>query len=468
MKKSSVGKKAIASACALTLALSMPVLAFAGDPDGAAQGDGIMVAADEPSATINGTTNEVTSTIEGDNSGVSVLPANNEELGVSDNLNVTVNYVSDGFANQDALNEAIAENGPVIEEVTAPSAAFEEVLNGSDDFVLKNGGDSNFDKDAAKDLISSEDNYISKNTYELNASGLKTDEAVTVVYAVDANAEGVSCYAYYTVTDGAGNKQTVVEKLPVTDGVATLTLGDNMNAGTITFVLANENTAVQPADATTNVSKGGNATDGYELVYTTGATKAMLGNGQLNWSAQATADVHQAAETANAGNLAISADVVANNASDAYKADQLNNPFDYAKFFNVTVTSAANAEDITNPAITANVGAANRMVRVYYTETVDGKPVGKYRDLTSDADGNVTMTGVVPDTVYTFAVAPAGQTPDNPNVPDIPVNPDQPVNPDNPTPVVPGDEGSDNGVADNGNSATAADKGTTSPKTGIF
>lgn len=471
MKKSSLGKRAVSGACALTLALSMPVLAFGtGDAEPVTDQQALaetVADAAESNTTLNGTT--ASTTINPDDSGLSVQPSKDENVEVTDNLEVTVDYTVDAeIDSQEKLDAAIEENGPVIEQVSAPSEAFDAIKS---DPSKVEGTDA--DKTAAAELISNPDNYISANTFKVNPVGQDdADTTVTVVYAPDANAEGVECYAYYTVVKG-GVTTNKVEKLTLKDGKYELAL-DGVEAE-VTFVLANSNTTITAADATTNKSNGGDAENGYDLVYTTGSTQALKGNGQLNWSAQASADVHQAAETPNAGNLAISATEGDAAASPAYTASQHNAPFDYAKVINVTVTSAADADDISNAKISANVGAANRTVRVFWDETVDGKTVGKYRDLTSDANGNITVEGITPGTVYTLAVAPAGEAPSDPSTPDIPVVPDQPVNPDQP--IIPNNPGSDvdgsgagtdgdNGTANGG--AAASDKGATSPKTGIF
>lgn len=472
MKNSSLGKRAVAGACALTLALSMPALAFGtGEQEPVTDQQALAQAvADEAASNtvFNDATNTATTTINPDDSGLSVQPSADPDAPVTDDLEVTVEYdVSDEITTQEELDAAIEENGPIIEQVTAPSEAFEAIKN---DPTKVDGSEA--DKAAAAELISSPDNYISANTFKVNAVEQGDDTTVTVVYAPDANAESVECYVYYTVVKG-GQTINKVEKLTLTDGKYTLELDGS--SAEITFVLANSDTSIATAGATTNKSNGGDAENGYELVYTTGTTQAMLGNGGLNWSASASADIHQATEAGNAGNLAISATEGDAAASPAYTASQHNARFDYAKVINLTVTSAADADDITNAKISANVGAANRTVRVFWDEVIDGKPAGKYRDLVSDANGNITVEGIAPGTIYTLAVAPAGQAPTDPSDPNIPVIPDQPVDPDQP--IIPDTPGTDTGVpgadADADNDATkggaaASDKGATSPKTGIF
>ncbi len=469
MKKSSLGKRAVAGACALSLALSMPVLAFGTGEEAPATDQQALAeaVADEaaPETVLDGTT--ASTTISPDDSGLSVQPSTDPDAATTDDLEVTVEYEVDGsITTQDELDAAIEENGPVIEQVATKSEAFEQIKT---DASKVEGTEA--DKAAAAELISSPDNYISANTFQIDLAGQDdTTTTVTVVYAPDANAENVSCYAYYTVTKG-GVTINKVEKLTLgADGKYTLELEGQ--TAEVTFVLANSKTSIAAASATTNKSNGGDAENGYDLVYTTGETKALLGNGQLNWSAQATADVHQADETGVAAYLSIAATEGEGSASASYTSFALHNRFDYAKLINVTASTTADPEDVTNAKITANVGAANRSVRVFYTIVEDGKTVGKYRDLTSDASGNVAFDGVTPGTVYTFAVAPTGQTPSDPSTPDVPVIPDQPVNPDQPNqPIIPNDpsvDGTGEGDGAVSNGAAAADTGATSPKTGIF
>ncbi|MCI9129646.1 MAG: hypothetical protein HFJ65_05005 [Eggerthellaceae bacterium] len=476
MKKSSLGKRAVAGACALTLALSMPVLAFGtGDQEPVTDAQELaQKVADNANVetTFDDTTNKATTTLEGVDSGLAVQPSDDANVETSNDASVSVEYVVDSaITDQDALDEAIAgADAPILQEVTTPSAAFDEAKNGGDDLQVAGG----ITKDEAKELISSEDNYISASTFEVNpVSEAATGATVTVVYTTDEHAENVECYAYVTYKDGNGATVNKVEKLTGTNGVYSLSLGQVAEAE-VTFVLKNSLIAVQPAPATTHVDNGGNDTDGYDLAYTTGATKTLMGNGGLNWSASASADVHQTTSAPTAAYLSISANDTVGSASPAFTAAQHNNPLDFQKVINVTVSSTAPADDITNAAINANVGAANRSVRVFWDETdADGKVVGKYRDVTSDADGNITVPGIVPGTIYTLAVSPAGVTPPTPDNPDIPVIPDQPVNPDNPNiPIIPGGDepgnnGSDEGEAA-GNGAAATDNGATSPKTGIF
>lgn len=468
MKKSSLGKRAVSGACALTLALSMPVLAFGtGDAEPVTDQQALAETVADAAAsdtTLNGTT--ASTTINPNDSGLSVQPPVDENVEVTDNLEVTVDYTVDTeIDSQEKLDAAIEENGPVIEQVSTPSEAFDAIKSDPSKVEAAAGTD----KDAAIDLISNPDNYISANTFKVNPVGQEAGATVTVVYAPDANAQSVECYVYYTYVKG-GVTTNKVEKLTLNNGKYELTI-DGTEAQ-VTFVLANSATSVATKGDTSGKITGSTA-DGYDWTYTTATVQAMLGNGQLNWSASASADVHQDDATAVPGNLAISE---AANPSDAYTKQQglEETHFDYAKVINLQVTSAA-ADDVSNAKITANVGAANRTVRVFWVEDVDGTPLGKYRDLTSDANGNITVEGVTPDAVYTLAVAPAGEAPSDPSTPDIPVVPDQPVNPDQP--IIPNNPGSDvngsgtgtdagNGTANGG--AAASDKGATSPKTGIF
>lgn len=469
MKKSSLGKRAVSGACALTLALSMPVLAFGtGDAEPVTDQQALaetVADAAESNTTLNGTT--ASTTINPDDSGLSVQPSKDENVEVTDNLEVTVDYTVDAeIDSQEKLDAAIEENGPVIEQISTPSDAF-DLITKDPSRVEADGVDIN----KAAEIIASPDSYISANTFEINPAGQSdTTTKVTVVYAPDENAQNVDCYAYYTVRKG-NTTTNVVKKITVgADGKYTLELDGQ--AAQVTFVLTNNATGVVEEGETSGKITGSTA-DGYDWAYTTATVQALKGNGQLNWSASASADVHQDDPTAVAANLSIEE---AANTSEAYDKQQglEETHFNYAKVINLKVTSDV-ADDVSNAKITANVGAANRTVRVFWVEDVDGTPLGKYRDLTSDANGNITVEGITPGTVYTLAVAPAGETPSDPSTPDIPVVPDQPVNPDQP--IIPNNPGSDvdgsgagtdadNGTANGG--AAASDKGATSPKTGIF
>lgn len=474
MKKSSLGKRAVSGACALTLALSMPVLAFGtGEQEPVTDQQALAQAVVDEAAsntTLNEDNKTATTVINPDDSGLSVQPPKDENVEVTDNLEVTVDYiVSDEITTQDELNAAVEENGPVIEQVTTPSDAFDLITK--DPSRVEADG---VDVDKAADLIASPDNYISANTFEISPAGQSdTTTKVTVVYAPDENAQNVECYAYYTVRKG-NTTTNVVKKITVgADGKYTLELDGQ--AAQVTFVLTNSETSVVEEGETSGKITGSTA-DGYDWTYTTATVQALMGNGKLNWSASASADVHQDDPTANVANLSIEESAKTSEAYDKQQGLEETH-FDYAKVINLKVASAV-ADDVSNAKITANVGAANRTVRVFWVEDVDGTPLGKYRDLVSDANGNITVDGVAPGTVYTLAVAPAGEAPSDPSTPDIPVIPDQPVNPDQPnTPIIPNNPGSDvdgsgagtdkgDGAANGG--AAASDKGAVSPKTGIF
>lgn len=461
MRKSSIGKRFVASACTLALAISMPAMAFAGDePETQEGGVAVEQAADETPATnttFDNTSNTVTSVITGEGA-VTDADATNEEYSVS------VDYT---VSDEEAANvEAAITDGtfePVIEEVAAPSDAFDKALKGE----LK--GDQ-------ADYNLSADDYITAKSFEVKtpeASG--ATKTVTVVYTAGDNATELKCVVYITITKANGDIETVVaEATNNGDGTFTYAAADGVADGAVmTFVLSASTDASAATTTKGNTIQAGENKDGDKIYDVTfNATQsANNGDGKQNWKIDVTTTLDGLTD----------AQIAALTATNVISATNTQTPA--AAFANESQATLSQYEpgalsfviastegDVKSANVTLNVGKqyAGRSVTVY-GQGADGILDEQY--VTIDPNGNIVLP-VTEMGTYTFAIA-KGSTPVVPGDPDQPSTPDQPVDPDNPRPVIPGDEGFNggdegDGAAADGNGVTASDNGKTSPKTGIF